>query len=332
MRSSVSSPASSRPSTRRSSRSPGPSRRTTSRAAPTIDVTTGLGYPKKADDARAHPERLAAVLRPHRIRASRAASAVLVQGTATIDDEDLKANADRYMRESAREAARDQEDAPAEAPARAVQLLLRADLHQGPPRAGLRLAGWRPDERAHDPRRPSRGGPLGPQRGAARAARLARRAARRPGTSGWSSSDEHETGVLSWLAPTAFRSPSASRTRPIQSRREIRIEAEPRGPAAARGAGLPDRPPARPGLHLAAQHAGPRQPGPHSRGPAAGAAQDRRRIRDPEGMGRFRDFVRKGPRFYRTYRRQMPRAERTAPRTRFFGGNGSSPAFQGPGL
>ena len=35
---------------------------------PTIDVTTGLGYPKKADDARAHPERLPPVLRPDRIR------------------------------------------------------------------------------------------------------------------------------------------------------------------------------------------------------------------------------------------------------------------------
>ena len=38
-----------------SSRSPGRSPPTTSRGPPTIDVTTGLGYPKKADDASATP-------------------------------------------------------------------------------------------------------------------------------------------------------------------------------------------------------------------------------------------------------------------------------------
>jgi hypothetical protein len=66
---------------------------------PTIDVTTGIGYPKKADDARRNPQ--VALLfsdptgcglerRPH----------VLVQGTAEVDERDLDANADRYLRES----------------------------------------------------------------------------------------------------------------------------------------------------------------------------------------------------------------------------------------
>src|SRR6478735_6792101 len=43
-----------------------------------IDVTTGVGYPKKVDDA----------------------PMVLVQGTAKVDDADFDANARRYQRES----------------------------------------------------------------------------------------------------------------------------------------------------------------------------------------------------------------------------------------
>lgn len=66
---------------------------------PCIDITTGLGYPKKANDARANP--LVALLfsdptgsgldRPPMI---------LVQGTADVDDRDLEANRARYARES----------------------------------------------------------------------------------------------------------------------------------------------------------------------------------------------------------------------------------------
>src|SRR4051812_17162999 len=67
--------------------------------AATIDVTTGLGYPKKADDARAHPSVSLLFSDPTGSGIDRDIR-VLVQGTATIDDEDLKANADRYVRES----------------------------------------------------------------------------------------------------------------------------------------------------------------------------------------------------------------------------------------
>jgi len=66
---------------------------------PTIDVTTGLGYPKKADDARAHPS-VSLLFSDPTGSGVESGISVLVQGTATIDDADLKANAERYMRES----------------------------------------------------------------------------------------------------------------------------------------------------------------------------------------------------------------------------------------
>jgi len=68
--------------------------------APCIDVTTGLGYPKKANDARNTP--LVALL-----FSDPAGSGlddppmVLVQGSADVDDRDLEANRERYVRESA---------------------------------------------------------------------------------------------------------------------------------------------------------------------------------------------------------------------------------------
>jgi hypothetical protein len=64
-----------------------------------IDVTTGVGYPKKADDAAANPR--VALLFSHP-KGSRMPDApmVLVQGTAHVDDADLDANARRYESEA----------------------------------------------------------------------------------------------------------------------------------------------------------------------------------------------------------------------------------------
>src|SRR5947209_7317608 len=68
--------------------------------APCIDVTTGLGYPKKAKDAQANP--LVALLFSDPTGSGlREAPMVLVQGTAEVDDRDLDANRERYARESA---------------------------------------------------------------------------------------------------------------------------------------------------------------------------------------------------------------------------------------
>jgi hypothetical protein len=67
---------------------------------PCIDVTTGLGYPKKANDARANP--LVALLFSDPTGSGLDdPPMVLIQGAATVDDADLEANTRRYARESA---------------------------------------------------------------------------------------------------------------------------------------------------------------------------------------------------------------------------------------
>jgi Pyridoxamine 5'-phosphate oxidase len=65
-----------------------------------IDVTTGIGYPKKANDAEANP-RVALLFSDPTGCGIQEPPMVLVQGTATVDDADLDANARRYRRESA---------------------------------------------------------------------------------------------------------------------------------------------------------------------------------------------------------------------------------------
>jgi hypothetical protein len=67
---------------------------------PCIDVTTGLGYPKKADDARANP--LVALLFSDPTGSGlQDPPVVLVQGSADVDDRNLGQNRERYARESA---------------------------------------------------------------------------------------------------------------------------------------------------------------------------------------------------------------------------------------
>src|SRR4051794_35043432 len=68
--------------------------------AATIDVTTGIGYPKKADDARRNP-RVALVFSDPTGSGLSDAPIVLVQGIARVDDSDLDANRERYEREMA---------------------------------------------------------------------------------------------------------------------------------------------------------------------------------------------------------------------------------------
>jgi hypothetical protein len=64
----------------------------------TIDVSTGLTYPAKAERARRDPR--VAVLFSSRIAPGMSDPAVvLVQGLATVRDADLQANTDRYVRE-----------------------------------------------------------------------------------------------------------------------------------------------------------------------------------------------------------------------------------------
>jgi hypothetical protein len=89
--------------------------------APCIDITTGLGLPKKANDAKANP--LVALLFSDPTGSGLTdPPMVLVQGTADVDDRDLEANRRRYERESI-------EKLPA-----------TAKLH--PPDAVKRFLGW----------------------------------------------------------------------------------------------------------------------------------------------------------------------------------------------
>ena len=64
-----------------------------------VDITTGIGYPKKAYDARANPKVALLFSEPHGSGLERPPM-VLVQGTAAVDDRDLEANRERYWRES----------------------------------------------------------------------------------------------------------------------------------------------------------------------------------------------------------------------------------------
>jgi hypothetical protein len=65
-----------------------------------IDVTTGLGYPKKALDARANPK-VALLFSDPTGSGLESPPMVLVQGTASVDDDDLDANRERYWEEAA---------------------------------------------------------------------------------------------------------------------------------------------------------------------------------------------------------------------------------------
>jgi Pyridoxamine 5'-phosphate oxidase len=65
---------------------------------PCIDVSTGIGYPKKAHDARANPK-VAMLFSDPTGSGIENAPQVLVQGTAEVDDRDLEANRERYKRE-----------------------------------------------------------------------------------------------------------------------------------------------------------------------------------------------------------------------------------------
>jgi hypothetical protein len=64
-----------------------------------IDITTGLGYPKKANDAATNPKVALLFSDPTGCGLSDPPT-VLVQGTASVDDRALEANRERYTREA----------------------------------------------------------------------------------------------------------------------------------------------------------------------------------------------------------------------------------------
>ena len=179
---------------------------------PTIDVTTGLGYPKKADDARRNP-RVSLLFSDPTGSGAGSAARVLVQGIAHVDEEDLEANRERYMRESSTKLPATQEDAPAKVHARAARrgttrastsACARSASSSGP------TATSRPSPRSTT-RTSRRSDPATPRSRRSRTPRRA--AAESPGTPASSSS----AAATRWRCSpgsgrTAFRSRSACRS------------------------------------------------------------------------------------------------------------------------
>jgi hypothetical protein len=196
--------------------------------AATIDITTGLGYPKKADDAQRNPH-VSLLFSDHTGSGIASGMRVLVQGPAEIDDRDLDANRERYWRESS------------------AKLPGMKNTH--PPKALRGLFGWyytriyvkvRPERvfvwpdgdfarepEIHDARLEEvRSGhieeppePHAPLAGGApvwdeRVEELGRR---------------HPTAVLAWVAPDGFPLAVRVPVRPDAAARRIAIEAEPAG-------------------------------------------------------------------------------------------------------
>jgi hypothetical protein len=273
------------------------------RGGPTIDLSTGLGVPKKADDARAHPS-VSLLFSDPTGSGIESGIKVLVQGTATVDDEDLKANAARYFHESG-------EKLPATKKMHPPKLLrpmfnfyyVRIYVKVRPERVFVWEGGDLSEEpTVHDahleevrsghveePPEPH-GSPPG-------------------GSPAWDRRmeflGEHETGVLSWLGPDGFPISVRVPYTADPSRREIRIEAEPAGLPVLEGRAC-----------LTVHRHAPdftwqrnmQVRGSLVRSPEGLRLVPRRIVGGfeiPKGMGRFRDFLKKGPGFYRTYRRRM---------------------------
>ncbi len=110
-----------------------------SSGAPTLDTTTGLGYPKKANDARRNPH-VAMLFSDPTGSGVQSGIQVLVQGMAEVDDRDLKANRERYEREAVVKLPRGRSVLAAAHRARHGRVVRQPHLHQGAPGAGLRVA------------------------------------------------------------------------------------------------------------------------------------------------------------------------------------------------
>jgi hypothetical protein len=271
---------------------------------PTIDVTTGLGYPKKADDAKAHPS-VSLLFSDPTGSGIDSGLRVLVQGTATVDDADLKANADRYVRESG--------------------VKLPATKKMNPPKPLRPMFAWY-YARLYIKVRPERvfvwpDGDLGvePTVHDAHLEEVRSGHVEEPpedhgstpeGPPAWDKRmdffADHDTGVLSWIAPDGF--PIAVRV-PFTAdptRKDIRIGAEPAGLPLLEGRAC-----------LTVHHHSPDftwQQNMQVRGTLRRSGDGWQLVPSrivggfelpPGRLTRFRDFIKKGPGFYRTYRRRL---------------------------
>jgi hypothetical protein len=115
---------------------------------PCIDVTTGLGYPKKAKEARANTK-VALLFSDPTGSGLEGAPHVLVQGTADVDDRDLDANRERYRREMAQKLPAAQREMPPRFLDRFIGwYLTRIYIHVRPERVYV----WADGDVAREPR------------------------------------------------------------------------------------------------------------------------------------------------------------------------------------
>jgi len=196
--------------------------------APCIDLTTGLGYPKKADDARRHPS-VALLFSDPTGSGIDSGIQVLVHGTAEVDEEDLEANADRYFRESSVKLPATRKMHPPKPIRRFLDwYYTRIYVHVRPERVFV----WPEGDLSREP--VIHGAHVEEVRSGHSEEPAEDHAPLGSGAPAWDSrvdelGRENTTAVLSWLAPDGF--PIAVRT-PIRvdaGARSIAIEGDPAG-------------------------------------------------------------------------------------------------------
>jgi hypothetical protein len=276
---------------------------------PTIDVTTGIGYPKKADDARRNPQVALLFSDPTGCGLERTPQ-VLVQGTAEVDERDLDANAERCLRELGEKLPATKRMHPPEFMRRPLRWYYARIYVKVRPERVFVWPDGEPTEppEVHDARvEEVRSGhseePLTPHAPAA------------GGALAWDSrmhelGTRHPTAVLSWVAPDGF--PLAVRlpltVDPAAGR--VRLGREPAGLPLAEGRAC-----------LTAHRHHPefkwqenfQVRGDLARGERGWELVPHRLVGGfelPKGINRMRDFVTKHRRFYRTAKQRL--GERSA--------------------
>ena len=224
-----------------------------------MDVTTGLGYPKKANDARANP--LVSLLFSDPTGSGlRDAPMVLVQGTADVDDRDLEANRARYARESAAKLPAISKMMPPERDPAIPVLVLHPDLYPCAAGACLRVAGRRRRRRAPAVRRAHGGGSLRALRGAGAVPRRSEgwreQLGRPPRRARDQVPDRGPVDRVPGRVPVLGPGPGCSRRRGAVDPDRRR----PLGDPAPAGPRVPDRARAQRRVHVAAELPGPRRP------------------------------------------------------------------------
>jgi hypothetical protein len=194
----------------------------------TIDVTTGLGYPKKADDARRNPYVSLLFSDPTGSGIS-SGIRVLVQGMAEVDDRDLDANRERNWRESWEKLPGIRKMHPPK-PLRGLfnWYYTRIYVHVRPERVFV----WPDGDQAKEPL--PHGSRMEEVRSGLSEEPATGHAPAEGGTAAWDERIEelgrrYATAVLAWVAPDGFPLAVRLGVELDRERRRVRLEGEPAG-------------------------------------------------------------------------------------------------------